>query len=105
MAISSTLPSDDGVLKTLAHEASHYLAGDVGGWEGRPLREFIAEGSAYAAPLAQGIDTSAYSLDYIKFWTRERDMVKAAMPEIAKVTRQLIAVLEGERAEQMGERL
>ena len=30
-------------------------------------------------------------------------MVKAAMPEIAKVTRQLIAVLEGERPEQMGE--
>ena len=76
VAINSTLAYDDGIVKTLAHEAAHYLAGDEGGWEGRPLREFIAEGAAYAALLAQGIDTSGYSLDYIKFWTREKTMVR-----------------------------
>jgi len=49
------------------------------------------------------VDTSAYSLDYIKWWTREPGMVKVAMPEIALVTKQLIAIMEGERPDDMGE--
>jgi antirestriction protein ArdC len=103
IALNDTLPRDDGWLKTLGHETAHYLAGDTAGWEGRPLREFIAEGSAYAALLAMGVDTSGYSLDYIKWWTRERGMVKTAMPEIAAVTKRLIAIMEGERPEEMGD--
>jgi antirestriction protein ArdC len=103
IALNDTLPRDDGWLKTLGHEAAHYLAGDVAGWEGRPLREFVAESSAYAALLALGVDTSGYSLDYITWWTREPKMVKTAMPEIAAVTRKLIAIMEGERPEVMGD--
>lgn len=101
VALNADLRDDDGKTKTLAHETAHYLAGDTAGWEGRPLREFIAEGSAYAALLAMGVDTSAYSLDYIKWWTREPGMVKTAMPEIAGVTKKLIAIMEGERPEDM----
>jgi antirestriction protein ArdC len=103
IALNATLPRDDGWLKTLGHETAHYLAGDTGGWEGRPLREFVAESSAYAALLAMGVDTSSYSLDYIKWWTTQPGMVKTAMPEIAAVTKKLIAILEEERPEAMGE--
>jgi antirestriction protein ArdC len=103
VALNAALPRDDGWLKTLGHETAHYLAGDTAGWEGRPLREFVAEASAYAALLAMGVDTSGYSLDYIKWWTREPGMVKTAMPEIAVVTKRLIAIMEGERPEAMGE--
>ena len=102
VVLNAELADDDGKTKTLAHETAHYLAGDTAGWEGRPLREFIAEGSAYAALLAMGVDTSAYSFDYIKWWTRELGMVKRAMPQIAGVTRKLIAIMEGERPEEMG---
>ena len=103
VALNAELADDDGKAKTLAHETAHYLAGDTAGWEGRPLREFVAEGSAYAALLAMGVDTSGYSLDYIKWWTREPGMVKTAMPEIALVTKKLIAIMEGERPEAMGD--
>lgn len=103
IALNDALSRDDGWLKTLGHETAHYLAGDTAGWEGRPLREFIAEASTYAALLAAGVDTSAYSLDYIKWWTREPGMVKTAMPEIAVVTKKLIAIMEGERPEAMGD--
>lgn len=103
IALNDALPRDDGWLKTLGHETAHFLAGDTAGWEGRPLREFIAEAATYAALLAEGVDTSAYSLDYIKWWTREPGMVKVAMPEIALVTKQLITIMEGERPEAMGE--
>jgi antirestriction protein ArdC len=103
VALNDALPRDDGWLKTLGHETAHYLAGDTAGWEGRPLREFVAEASAYAALLAMGVDTSGYSLDYIRWWTREPGMVRTAMPEIAAVTKRLIAIMEGERPEEMGE--
>ena len=43
VALNAELADDDGKTKTLAHETAHYLAGDTAGWEGRPLREFIAE--------------------------------------------------------------
>jgi antirestriction protein ArdC len=103
IALNDALPRNDGWLKTLGHETAHYLAGDTAGWEGRPLREFVAESSAYAALLAAGVDTSAYSLDYIRWWTQEPGMVKTAMPEIAVVTRKLMTIMAGERPDEMGE--
>ena len=103
IALNDALPRDDGWLKTLGHETAHYLAGDTAGWEGRPLREFIAESGIYAALLANGVDTSGYSLDYIKWWTREPGMVRIAMPQIAIVTKKLITIMDNERVEAMGE--
>ena len=47
------------------YEAAHSLSGDRAGWEGKPLRKFIAEGAAYAARLAQGFGTSDPSFDFI----------------------------------------
>ena len=37
------------------------------------------------------------------FWTREPGMMRVAMPRIAAVTQTLIAVMDGERPEEMGE--
>lgn len=103
IALNAELPDDDGRAKTLVHEAAHYLAGDKGGWKGRDLREFVAEGSAYAALLSRGVDTGAYSIPYLQWFTREPDMMAIAMPQIAIVTQKLIAVMDGERPEAMGE--
>ena len=103
IAVNAELPDDDGRAKTLVHEAAHHLAGDTASWEGRTLREFIAEGSAYAALLSRGVDTGAYSIPYLQWWTREPGMMQIAMPRIAAVTKTLIAVMDGERPEEMGE--
>jgi hypothetical protein len=103
IALNAELPDDDGKAKTLVHEAAHYLAGDKGGWKGRDLREFVAEGSAYAALLSRGVDTGTYSIPYLQWFTREPDMMATAMPRIAIVTRKLIAVMDGEKPEEMGE--
>ena len=103
IALNAELPDDDGRAKTLVHEAAHYLAGDKGGWKGRDLREFVAEGSAYAALLSRGVDTGAYSIPYLQWFTREPGMMAVAMPQIAIVTKKLIAIMDNERPEEVGE--
>ena len=102
IALNAELPDDDGRAKTLVHEAAHYLAGDKGGWKGRDLREFVAEGSAYAALLSRGVDTGAYSIPYLQWFTRETGIMAIAMPKIANVTKKLIAIMDNERVEAMG---
>jgi hypothetical protein len=103
IALNAGLPDDDGRAKTLVHEAAHYLAGDKGGFKGRDLGEFVAEGSAYAALLSRGVDTARYSIPYLQWFTREPGMMVVAMPQIAIVTKKLIAIMDNERVEDMGE--
>ena len=49
------------------------------------------------------MDTSEYSLPYLQWWTRQPDMMRLAMPQIALVTKKLIAIMDGERPEEVGE--
>ena len=101
IVLNEDLPDDDGKLKTLVHELAHHLAGDTAGDTGLSLKELIAEGTAYATLHAFGIDTGAYSLDYLKWFTREPDAMKIAMPQIALQTKRLIAAIAGEDPDQM----
>ena len=96
IALNEDLPDDDGKAKTLVHETAHYVAGDKAGYAGRNLREFVAEASTYAALLTRGVDTSEYSIPYIQWWTRDPRMMSVAMPRIARVTKQLVQIMDHE---------
>lgn len=98
IVLNELLPDDDGKLKTLTHEAGHYLAGHHGSDPAkRPVAELIAEGSACATLGYFGIDTTGYSIPYLVYWGKTPEMIKEALPEIARVTRTMIAGIEGER--------
>jgi hypothetical protein len=104
IVLNNSLPDDDGKAKTLGHELAHYESDHKQvGYQGRSLAEFVAEASIYAALKSRGVDTSRYSIPYLLQWTRTPDMMQVAMPQIAMVTKKLIAVMEGERPEEIGE--
>ena len=101
--LSEELPDDDGKVKTLVHELAHYAAGDKAGWQGRSLRELIAEGTAYTVLQAAGIDTADYSFPYLRSFTDSPGAFKLAIPEIAKHSRKLITDFSSEDPSKMEE--
>ena len=79
-------------IKTLLHEFAHCVD-----FEMRPdkdisrnRRELVAESVAFIVSLHLGIDTSAYSMGYLKTWMVEKDEMKAVSEIIQKVSAYII---------------
>ena len=97
--ISVIVQAEDAVnqLNALLHEYAHCI--DFGMHPEKEIsrnrRELVAESAAYVVSLHLGIDTSAYSLGYLKTWMAEKDELKKVADTVQKVAAQIIDELAG----------
>jgi len=85
--------------KVLLHELSHYFAGHgsgEGGEEERDMMEVVAEGAAFLAAEALGLDTSSYSLGYVAGWGRDFKKILSAGRRIFEVAEKVLVLAEEE---------
>ena len=79
-------------IKTLLHEYAHALdfkmhpEPDVS----RNRRELIAESVAFVVAMRLGLDTSSYSMSYIKSWLKDVDELKIIADTVQKVSARII---------------
>jgi antirestriction protein ArdC len=79
-------------IKTLLHEYAHALdfkmhpEPDVS----RNRRELIAESVAFVVAMRLGLDTSSYSMSYIKSWLKDADELKIIADTVQKVSARII---------------
>ena len=59
----------------------------------RNRRELIAESVAFVVSMRLGLDTSAYSMSYIKSWLKEKEELKALADTIQRVSCKIITML------------
>ena len=84
-------------IKTLLHEYAHAIdfklhpEPDVS----RNRRELIAESVAFVVSMRLGLDTSSYSMSYIKSWLKDKDELKIIADTVQKVSAQIINNLAG----------
>ena len=93
IVLGSHLAGDQRV-KTLAHEAAHYVA-DHRGWTGREDAETVAESVAFVVLNHYGIDASGYSFAYVANWAQDRAVVKRNLDAIQRTAHALISGIEG----------
>ena len=108
----------DQQAKTLAHELAHAIAhgeadpetdGRDGAGKGPAMKraeiaarnaELQAEGAAYVTCYALGLDTSSYSMPYLRAWCQgeteeeRREEVRAQLAAIDRIARRLLAMVE-----------
>lgn len=79
-------------IKTALHEYAHaqdflmHPEPDVS----RNRRELIAESVAFVVAMRLGLDTSSYSMGYIKSWLKDKDELKIIADTVQKVSAQII---------------
>ena len=79
-------------IKTILHEYAHAIdftmhpEPDVS----RNRRELIAESVAFVVSLRLGLDTSSYSMGYIKSWLKDTDELKIIADTVQKVSAHII---------------
>lgn len=79
-------------IKTLLHEYAHAIdfkmhpEPDIS----RNRRELIAESVAFVVAMRLGLDTSSYSISYIKSWLKDIDELKFIADTVQKVSAQII---------------
>ena len=79
-------------IKTLLHEYAHAIdfkmhpEPDVS----RNRRELIAESVAFVVSMRLGLDTSSYSMSYIKSWLKDADELKIIADTVQKVSARII---------------
>lgn len=79
-------------IKTLLHEYAHALdfkmhpEPDVS----RNRRELIAESVAFVVAMRLGLDTSSYSMSYIKSWLKDAEELKIIADTVQKVSARII---------------
>lgn len=79
-------------IKTLLHEYAHAIdfnlhpEPDVS----RNRRELIAESVAFVVSMRLGLDTSSYSMSYIKSWLKDADELKIIADTVQKVSARVI---------------
>lgn len=79
-------------IKTLLHEYAHALdfkmhpESDVS----RNRRELIAESVAFVVAMRLGLDTSSYSMSYIKSWLKDAEELKIIADTVQKVSARII---------------
>lgn len=89
--------------KTLAHELAHAIFDHHYHVEGRETAELEAESVAYVVSAASGLDTGAYSFEYVAYW-RGKDPaqavkeIKASAGRIEKVARRILDALDARRS-------
>lgn len=79
-------------IKTLLHEYAHALDFDMHPEEdvSRNRRELIAESVAFVVALRLGLDTSSYSMSYIKSWLKDTDELRIIADTVQKVSAKII---------------
>lgn len=114
----------DQQAKTLAHELAHAIAhgeadpetdGRDESGKGPAMKraeiaasqaELQAEGAAYVACYSLGLDTSSYSMPYLRHWCESgtpeerREEVRAQLEAIDRIARRLLAMVEEAGAEE-----
>lgn len=79
-------------IKTILHEYAHAIdfklhpEPDVS----RNRRELIAESVAFVVSMRLGLDTSSYSMGYIKSWLKDADELKIIADTVQKVSARII---------------
>lgn len=81
-------------IKTLIHEFSHHLH-HINHYEneGYAIGEVIAESSAYIVCSYIGIDTSDYSVGYVKSWCNDLDVLQSTASKIQKISSEIIQLI------------
>jgi len=82
-------------IKTLLHEYAHLLDFQMHPEEdiSRNRRELVAESVAYVVALRLGLDTSKYSMGYIKSWLKDKDELKIIADSVQKIAYEIITEL------------
>ena len=82
-------------IKTLLHEAAHAydFAMNPDKKIPRNHRELIAESVAFVVSLHLGLDTSSYSMGYIKSWLKDTDELKTIADTVQKISEKIITLL------------
>lgn len=88
------------MFKTMLHELGHYYH-HQSGWEeeSREQAEFLAESVACAVANMCGIDTSEYSVMYLKDWLDDYDQFEKLQKIIAKVINSVYGLCQFEMEE------
>lgn len=79
-------------IKTVLHEYAHSIDFAMHPEEdiSRNRRELIAESVAYVVSMRLGLDTSRYSVSYIKSWLKDKDELKIVADTVQKVAAKII---------------
>lgn len=79
-------------IKTILHEYAHSIdfAMHPGQDISRNRRELVAESVAFVVSLRLGLDTSRYSMGYIKSWLKDKDELKIVADAVQKVAARII---------------
>lgn len=79
-------------IKTLLHEFAHAIDFAMHPEEdiSRNRRELIAESVAYVVSMRLGLDTSRYSISYIKSWLKDKEELKIVADTVQKVAAKII---------------
>ena len=79
-------------IKTILHEFAHAIDFAMHPEEdiSRNRRELIAESVAYVVSMRLGLDTSRYSISYIKSWLKDKDELKIVADTVQKVAAKII---------------
>lgn len=79
-------------IKTVLHEFAHAIDFAMHPEEdiSRNRRELIAESVAYVVSMRLGLDTSRYSISYIKSWLKDKEELKIVADTVQKVAAKII---------------
>ena len=82
-------------IKTLLHEYAHLLDFEMHPEDdiSRNRRELIAESVALIVSLRLGLDTSRYSMSYIKSWLKDKEELKIIADSVQKIAYTIITEL------------
>lgn len=88
------------MFKTMLHELGHYYHEQVG-WEEEDDRqkEFIAESVACAVAAMNNIDTTDYSVTYIKAWLDDYKQFDKLQKKIEKIIKKINKLCDFQKAE------
>ena len=81
-------------IKTLLHETAHAIDFSTNPDETpRNRRELIAESVAFVVSMRLGLDTSSYSMSYIKSWLKGKNELKIIADTVQKISYSIINLL------------
>ena len=84
-------------IKTVLHEYAHHVDFRLNPDKDIPRnkRELIAESVAFVVSLRLGVDTSGYTMGYLKTWLKDRDELKEIADSVQKIASIIIKELAG----------
>lgn len=82
-------------IKTLLHETAHAYDFKMNPDTEIPRnrRELIAESVAFVVSMRLGLDTSSYSMSYIKSWLKDKEELKIIADSVQRISYRIITLL------------